>query len=125
ATAQDTPVIRVGIVEPPQVDSETGLFVGDVERLYDVLDKLRNDPAALGLTSSSATIQLEENAIYRLDPTRPEMGRVKLPFGTGLLGGNQYTDDRDEDGNPGADGIPDGIDVDTMTGHKFFASKET
>ena len=47
ATAQDTPVILVGIVEPPQVDSETGLFVGDVERLYDVLDKLRNDPAAL------------------------------------------------------------------------------
>src|SRR4051812_2886955 len=82
ATAQDIPVILVGIVEPPQVDLETGLFVGDVERLHDVLDKLRNDPAALGLTSSSATIQLAANAIYRLDPTKPEAGRVKLPFGT-------------------------------------------
>src|SRR5437879_3460392 len=124
ATAQDVPVILVGIVEPPQVDPETLLFVGDVERLHYVLDKLRNDPAALGLASSSATIQLAENAIYRLDPTKPEAGRVKLPFGTGLLGGNQYTDDRDEDGNPGADGIPDAIGVDAM-GNKIFASQET
>ena len=54
ATAEDTPVILVGIVEPPQVDLETGLFVGDVARLYDVLDKLWNDPAALGLAASSA-----------------------------------------------------------------------
>jgi hypothetical protein len=125
ATARDRPVVLVGIVEPSQVDPETGLFMGDVDLLYDVLDKLRNDQAALGLASSSATIQLAENAIYRLDPTKPEAGRVKLPFGTGLLGGNQYTDDRDEDGNPGADGIPDAIDIDAMTGHKTFASQET
>lgn len=98
--------------------------MGDVERLHDVLDKLWNNPAALGLVSSSATIQLAENAIYRLDPTKPEAGRVKLPFGTDLLGGNQYTDDRDEDGNPGSDGIPDAMGVDAM-GHKIFASQET
>src|SRR5215510_8247002 len=65
ATARDRPVVLVGIVEPSQVDPETGLFMGDVDLLYDVLDKLRNDPAALGLASSSATIQLAENAIYR------------------------------------------------------------
>ena len=124
ATARDRPVILIGIVDAPK-DSETGLFVGDVNLLYDVLDKLWNDPAGLGLASSSATIQLAENAIYRLDPTKPEAGRVKLPFGTRLLGGNQYTDDRDEDGNPGADGIPDAIDIDAMTGHKTFASQET
>jgi hypothetical protein len=49
---------------------------------------------------------------------------VKLPLGTGLLGENQYTDDHDEDGNPGADGIPDAIGVDAM-GTKIFASQET
>jgi hypothetical protein len=124
ATARDLPVILVGIVEPPQLDRETGLFVGDVESLYDVLDKLWNDPATLGLASSSVTIQLAENAIYRLDPTKPEAGRVKLPFGTALAGGNQYTDDRDEDGHPGADGIPDAIGVDAM-GKQVFASQET
>jgi hypothetical protein len=48
ATARDRHVVLVGIVEPPQRDSETKLFVGDVERLHDVLDKLWNDPAALG-----------------------------------------------------------------------------
>jgi hypothetical protein len=124
ATARDRHVVLVGIVDPPQIDSETGLFVGDVDRLHDVLDKLWNDPSALGLASSSATIQLAENAIYRLDPTKPEAGRVKLPFGTGLLGGNQYTDDRDEDGNPGSDGIPDATGVDA-TGNEIFASQET
>jgi hypothetical protein len=124
ATARDRPVVLVGIVDPPQIDSETGLFVGDVERLHDVLDKLRNDPAALGLASSSATIQLAEEAIYRLDPTKPEAGRVRLALGTEIQGGNQYTDDRDEDGNPGADGIPDAIDVDA-TGNKIFASQQT
>ena len=55
ATARDRHVVLVGIVEPPQVDPETGLFVGDVDRLHDVLDKLWNDPAALGLASSAAT----------------------------------------------------------------------
>jgi hypothetical protein len=123
ATARAQPVVFVGIVDPPQTDIETGLSVGDVDRLYDVLDRLWNDPAALGLASSSATIQLAENAIYRLDPTKPEAGRVKLPFGTGLLGGNQYTDDRDEDGNPGSDGIPDAIGSNAC--NKIFASQET
>ena len=89
ATARDRPVILVGIVEPPQVDPETGLFVGDVERLHDVLDKLWNDPAALGLASSSATIRLAENAIYHLDPSKPEEGRVRLALGTEIRGGNQ------------------------------------
>src|SRR5256886_734195 len=124
ATARDRPVILVGIVEPPQVDPETGLFVGDVERLHDVLDKLWNDPAALGLASSSATIQLAENAIYRLDPFMPEEGRVRLALGTELWGGNQYIDDRDEDGNPEPDGIPDAIDVDDAMG-KTFARQQT
>src|SRR5262249_32071797 len=85
---------------------------------------LRNDPAALGLSSSAATIQLAEHAIYHLDPSKPEAGRVRLALGTELQGGNQYTDDRDEDGNPGADRIPDAIGVDAM-GHKNFASQET
>src|SRR5262245_7243201 len=93
ATARDRPVILVGIVEPPQVDPETGLFVGDVERFHDVFDKLWNDPAALGLTSSSATIRLAEHAIYHLDPSKWEEGRVRLALGTELWGGNQYTDD--------------------------------
>jgi hypothetical protein len=123
ATARDRPVILIGTVNSPK-DSETGLFVGDVERLHDILDKLWNDPAALGLTSSSATIQLAANAIYRLDPTKWEEGRVRLALGTEIRGGNQYTDDRDEDGNPGPDGIPDSIDVDAM-GNKIFASQET
>src|SRR4029453_2875625 len=70
ATARARPVVLVGIVEPPQRDSETKLFVGDVERLHDVLDKLWNNPSALGLTSSSATIRLEGNAIYPLDPSK-------------------------------------------------------
>jgi hypothetical protein len=121
ATARDRPVIFIGIVDSPQ-DSETELAVGDVERLHDVLDKLWNDPAALGLTSSSATIRLAKNAIYRLDPTKWEAGRVRLAPGTAIRGGNQYTDDRDEDGNPGPDGIPDAIEVD---GNTFFASQET
>lgn len=123
ATARDRPVILIGIVDSPQ-DSETGLYVGDVERLHDVLDKLWNDPAALGLTSSSATIRLAENAIYRLDPSKWEEGRVRLALGTEIRGGNQYTDDRDEDGNPGPDGIPDAIDVDA-TGNIIFASQQT
>jgi hypothetical protein len=124
ATARDRPVVLVGIVEPPQRDSETKLFVGDVERLHDVLDKLWNNPSALGLTSSSATIRLEENAIYRLDPSKWEEGRVRLALGTAIRGGNQYTDDRDEYGNPGPDGIPDAIDVDAM-GNNIFASQQT
>ena len=124
ASARDHPVIRIGIVDPPQIDSETDLFVGDVERLHDVLDKLWNDPAALGLASSSATIRLAKNAIYRLDPSRPEEGRVRLALRTKLRGGNQYTDDRDEYGNPGSDGIPDAIGVDAM-GNKIFASQQT
>jgi hypothetical protein len=124
ATARDRPVVLVGIVEPPQIDLETGLFVGDVERLHDVLDKLWNDPAALELASSSATIRLAENAIYRLDPSKPEEGRVRLALGTELWGGNQYTDDRDEDGNPNPDGIPDALGVDAM-GNKIFASQQT
>src|SRR5919108_3543166 len=78
ATARHKPVIFVGTVEPPQVDAETGLFVGDVSRLYDVLEKLRNNPAALGLASSAVPIQLAEHAIYRLDPSQPEEGRVQL-----------------------------------------------
>jgi hypothetical protein len=123
ATARDRPVIRIGIVDSPP-DSETELAVGDVERLHDVLDKLWNDPAALGLTSSSATIQLAANAIYRLDPTKWEEGRVRLALGTEIRGGNQYTDDRDEDGNPGPDGIPDAIGVDMM-GNNIFASRQT
>jgi hypothetical protein len=121
ATARDRPVILIGIVDSPQ-DSETGPAVGDVERLHDVLDKLWNDPAALGLTSSSATIRLAAHAIYRLDPTKWEAGRVRLAPGTAIRGGNQYTDDRDEDGIPGSDGIPDEIEVD---GNTFFASQET
>jgi hypothetical protein len=121
ATAWDRPVIFIGIVDSPQ-DSETGLAVGDVERLHNVLDKLWNDPAALGLTSSSATIRLAKNAIYRLDPAKWEAGRVRLAPGATIRGGNQYTDDRDEDGNPGADGIPDAIEVE---GNTFFASQET
>ena len=125
ATARDRPVILIGIVDAPK-DSETGLFVGDVDLLYDVLDKLWNDPAALGLASSAVTIQLAEHAIYHLDSSsKGEDGRVRLAFGTEIRGGNQYTDDRDEDGNPGADGIPDAIDIDVMTGHKAFASQET
>jgi hypothetical protein len=123
ATARDRPVIRIGIVDAPQ-DSETGLAVGDVERLHDILDKLWNDPAALGLTSSAATIRLAAHAIYRLDPTKWEQGRVRLALGTEIRGGNQYTDDRDEDGNSGPDGIPDAIGVDA-TGNKIFASQET
>jgi hypothetical protein len=98
--------------------------VGDVERLHDVLDKLWNDPAVLGLTSSSATIRLAANAIYRLDPSKWEEGRVRLALGTAIRGGNQYTDDRDEDGNPDPDGIPDAIDVDDALG-KTFASQQT
>ena len=124
ATAWDQPVVLVGIVEPPQIDPETELFVGDVERLHDVLDKLWNDPAALGLTSSSATIRLAANAIYRLDPSRWEEGRVRLALGTAIRGGNQYIDDRDEDGNPEPDGIPDAIDVDDAMG-KTFARQQT
>jgi hypothetical protein len=124
ATARDWPVVLVGIVEPPQIDPETGLFVGDVERLHDVLDKLWNAPAALGLASSSATIQLAENAIYRLDPSKPEEGRMRLALGTELWGGNQYTDDRDEDGNPGPDGIPDAIGIDAL-GNAIFANQQT
>jgi hypothetical protein len=124
ATARDQPVVFVGIVDPSQIDPETNLFVGDVDRLHDVIETLWNDPAALGLTSSSVTIQLAENAIYRLDPTRQEEGRVKLPFGTKLSGGNQYTDDRDEYGNPGADDIPDAIGVDAM-GERIFARQQT
>jgi hypothetical protein len=123
ATARGRHVVLVGIVEPPQRDFETKLFVGDVERLHDVLDKLWNDPAALGLTSSSATIQLAENAIYRLDPSKWEEGRVRLARGTAIRGGNQYTDDRDEDGNPGPDGIPDAISIDALG--KIFASQQT
>jgi hypothetical protein len=122
ATARDRPVISIGIVDSPQ-DSETRPAVGDVERLHDVLDKLWNDPAALGLTSSSATIRLAANAIYRLDPTKWEEGRVRLALGTEIQGGNQYTDDRDEDGNPGPDGIPDSIG--SNAGNKIFASQET
>ena len=114
ATARDRHVVLIGTVDPPRIDSETGLFVGDVERLHDVLDKLSNDPAALGLASSSATIQLAANVIYRLDPSKPEEGRVRLALGTEIRGRNQYTDDRDEDGNPGPDGIPDAIGVDAM-----------
>src|SRR5262249_3229836 len=124
ALAQDRPVIVVDIVKPPQTDMETGLDVGDVKLLYDVLDKLRNDPTALGLTSSSATIQLAAHAIYRLDPSKPEAGRVRLALGTEIQGGNQYTDDRDEDGNPGADGIPDSIGVDAL-GNNIYARQET
>jgi len=123
ATARDRHVILIGTVDAPK-DFETGLFVGDVERLHDVLDKLWNDPAALGLTSSSATIRLAANAIYRLDPTKWEEGRVRLALGTAMQGGNQYTDDRDEDGNPGPDGIPDAIDIDER-GNKTFASQQT
>src|SRR5437867_847837 len=123
ATARDRPVILIGTVDSPK-DPETGLFVGDVERLHDVLDKLWNDPAALGLASSSATIRLAEHAIYHLDPSKPEEGRVRLALGTELWGGNQYTDDRDEDGNPGPDGIPDAIDVDAL-GNTIFASQQT
>src|SRR5215510_7251417 len=123
ATARDRPVILVGIVEPSQVDPETGLFVGAVARFHDVLDKLWNDPTALGLASSSATIQLAAHAIYRLDPSKWEEGRVRLALGTAVRGGNQYIDDRDEDGNPGADGIPDAIDV--REGNKIFARHET
>jgi hypothetical protein len=124
ATARDRPVILVGIVEPPQVDPETDLFVGDVGRLHDVLDQLWNDPAALGLTSSSATIRLAAHAIYRLDPSKWEEGRVRLAPGTAIRGGNQYIDDRDEDGNPEPDGIPDAIGVDAL-GNKIFASQQT
>src|SRR5206468_4395265 len=122
ATARDRPVILIGTVDAPQ-DSETGLFVGDIERLHDVLDKLWNDPAALGLASSSATIRLAAHAIYRLDPTKWEEGRVRLALGTESRGGNQYPDDRDEDGNPGPDGIPDSIG--SNAGNKIFASQET
>jgi hypothetical protein len=122
ATARDRPVIFIGIVDSPQ-DSETGLAVGDVERLYDVLDKLWNDPAALGLASSSATIRLAAHAIYRLDPTKWEVGRVRLAPGTAIRGGNQYTDDHDEDGNQSPDGIPDAIGTDAGT--EIFASHET
>ncbi|HEY7494878.1 MAG TPA: hypothetical protein VIH59_27720 [Candidatus Tectomicrobia bacterium] len=86
ATARHKPVIFVGIVEPPQVDAETGLFVGEVSRLYDILEKLRNNPAALGLASSAVTIQLAEHAIYRLDPSQAEAGRVQLAARTGRAG---------------------------------------
>ena len=122
ATARNRPVILIGIVDALR-DSETKLFVGDVERLHDVLDKLWNDPSALGLTSSSATIQLAANAIYRLDPSKWEEGRVQLALGTAIRGGNQYTDDRDEDGNPSPDGIPDAIGIDALG--KIFASQQT
>jgi hypothetical protein len=48
---------------------------------------------------------------------------VRLAPGTAIQGGNQYTDDRDEDGNPGPDGIPDAIGTDA--GSMIFASQET
>jgi hypothetical protein len=124
ATARHKPVIFIGLVEPPQVDAETGLFVGDVSRLHDVLEELRNNPAAMGLTSSAVTIQLAEHAIYRLDPSQPEEGRVQLAARTGRAGGNRYTDDRDAYGNPGADGIPDAIGIDTL-GNQIFARRQT
>jgi hypothetical protein len=123
ATARDRPVILIGIVDSLR-DSETDLSVGDVDRLHDVLDKLWNDPAALGLASSSATIRLAAHAIYRLDPSKWEEGRVRLALGTVIQGGNQYIDDRDEDGNPEPDGIPDAIEVDDAMG-KTFARQQT
>ena len=49
---------------------------------------------------------------------------MRLALGTEIQGGNQYTDDRDEDGNPGADGIPDSIGVDAI-GNKIYARQET
>jgi hypothetical protein len=49
---------------------------------------------------------------------------VRLALGTAIRGGNQYTDDRDEDGNPEPDGIPDAIGTDAL-GNKIFASQQT
>jgi hypothetical protein len=115
----DAPVVRVGIVTDSSgagvVDPATGLFVGDVGQLYDALDALANNPGALGLSSSRATIQLAPSAIYRLDSTKGDLGRLRLPFGTGIRGGNSYAE---------SDGVPVAIGVDA-SGDRIFATDET
>jgi hypothetical protein len=93
-------------------DPATGLDVGDVARLYEVLDLLTTDPTSLGFEDAKVRIQLAANAIYRLDPTKGDGGRVILADGAELAGGNVVHDYADLDGNPRPDGIPDAVGTD-------------
>jgi hypothetical protein len=121
AAALGKPVIEVGTVGAADA---TGRFEGDVAMLYDVLAKLKNDPAALGLDSSEVVIQLAAGATYALDPSKQDDGRLVLPEGTDLFGKNEYVDDVNLDGLPVPDGIWDPIGT-TSTGELIFANPTT